>query len=72
MRDTKRPFKTPIVSTSRQREFTRVRRKSLHETIPRAHARARATRALEKQVKDGCVGQGFVSVDDWESGNSVE
>jgi hypothetical protein len=30
----------------------------------------RLLRALEKQLKDGCVGEGFVSVDDWESGDA--
>jgi hypothetical protein len=30
----------------------------------------RLLRALEKQVKDGCAGKGFVSVDDWESGDA--
>jgi hypothetical protein len=30
----------------------------------------RLLRALEKQVKDGCAGIGFVTVDDWESGDA--
>ena len=30
----------------------------------------RLLRALEKQIKDGCVGKGFQTVDDWESGDA--